>query len=164
MPLKTSQELEQVKAQQDYNRKIKKAENLKIIYAILANKNYGVELIPNCDETAFLEAVMESLNFQEIRLLADTVYQMYEDLNERIHKIQSCDEADLYHQYYTPAQKAVFWNWNGDPNAYIDSDLDQPNAELIQMEAERDILAALSDKLDCLTTIELNQERETLIA
>lgn len=131
-----------------YDWKIKKAENLKIIYSILAHKNYGVELIPNCDETAFLEAVEENLKSQEIQHLADIIYKMHEELNERIENYK-----------LAPEQKTFFFGWSGDIESYQDYINELTDIYLAEMKEERDILAALSDRLDRITTIEPSEQK-----
>jgi hypothetical protein len=142
---------------QAYDWKLKKADNLKLALLILTNQKHKVELIPNFDLEAFIEAVDENLDYKERWLLADLVYEMYVELNNKINKINSYDDdTDLFYKYHThnPNEEngLVTADHNGQPVYHYGAD--EPTSELVEMEATRDILMNLSDELNGVATIQ----------
>jgi hypothetical protein len=146
---------------QDWAWKLKKGDNLRIACAILVNQKHRIELIPpNFDQQAFIEAVEENFNYVTKWLLADKVYEMYDQLNDKINEITCCNDVELYWQYHTHNPNAVSnfvtADHNGNPVYYYG--VDEPTPELAEMEVERDLLMNLSDQLDHITTLEPSQE------
>ncbi len=141
---------------QAYQWKLKKTENLKLALAILTNTKDKIQLIPTFNQQAFLETVNENLDTIERRLLADIVYQMFDNLNDQINKILSCDNLDLFYTYHTRGESSRVWKW--DSNPVCDGREDEPKSEFIEMEAENNILMNLYSELDGLVTIEANQK------
>ena len=161
---KAREKQEQIKAAREYYEwQLKKAENLQLVFAILINKKDKIELIPNFDQQAFLEVVDEHLDYKERWVLADIIYKMYEDLDNQINLITLGSDKGLYYQYhkYDPNFESVNCNYNGEPSYSYGGYF--PNADFLQMEAERDILKNLSCALDKIATIQPHKEQlETL--
>ncbi len=154
---------------QGYEWKLKKAENLKLAYAMLINKKDKIELIPNFEQKVFLETISENLNAVELWLLADKVRAMYEALDSKINNITSCDDEDLYYEFhqYDPKFETVTCAYNGEPDYEYGAYL--PTPELAEMQAENNLLYKLSCELNDLIAIEANeteleQLRQALIA
>ncbi len=146
-----------------FKRKMLEAHNLKIAYAILAKQKDKIELIPNFELKAFVEVVKQYLVPQDIPLLAERVSQLYEDLNDKINKINACNDMDLYYQYheYDPNFESVACEYNGEP-VYEYGDY-VANSELLEMEVENKLLMNLSCELAELVSIEPSKEEITTI-
>lgn len=155
------QRAEQLRAiKQAYEWKLKKAENLKLAFAILTNTKAKIELIPTFEQKAFLETISENLNSVELWLLANKVTNIYEALDTEIKEITSGYDANLYYKYheYKEDYVSITCSHNGEPNyehgAYM------PNAKLAEMETERNLISelALSSLINDLASYKPSQE------
>jgi vacuolar-type H+-ATPase subunit I/STV1 len=143
---------------QAYDWKIKKAENLKLAYAMLANKKDKMELIPNFEQKAFLETISENLNQVEIWLLAEKVEKLSEDLKQSVDEITSGSNVHLYYQfhYYDESHEEITCNHNGEPKS--ENGAYMPTPELAEMQTEDKILFDLFCELNDLRDFEPNKE------
>ena len=137
-----------------YKWKITKAQNLKIAFEILLNDDRDIELIPIVVTSAFLEVVKEHLKPLELWVLNELVEKRHDKLNKRIEEIKSGANPDLYLEYhkYDPKYETVSCNHVGEP-VYKHGDY-VPNAELEEMENEKDILFELHSELNDLIYFE----------
>jgi hypothetical protein len=143
---------------QAYEWKIKKTENLRLAYAMLANKKDKIQLVPDFEQKPFLEAVNENLNPVELWLLTDKVQELNESLEQRIEEITSGDNGDLYSQFHQYDEKfeTVTCGYNGEAETSYGAYM--PTAELAEMETENEILFNLYLELVELTPLEPNRE------
>ena len=137
-----------------YKWKITKAQNLNIAFEILLNDDRDIELIPIVVTKAFLEVVKEHLKPLELWVLNELVEKRHDKLNKRIEEIKSGADSDLYLEYheYDPKDETVSCNHIGEP-VYKHGDY-VPNADLEEMESERDILFELHSELNDLIYFE----------
>lgn len=137
-----------------YRWEIIKAENLKIALEILLNNNREIQLIPIVDTDAFKEVVQKNFKPLELWILNDLIEKRHEKLDKQIKEIKSGADPDLYWDYheYDRDYETVSCNHVGKP-VYKYGDY-VPNAQLAEMEGEREALFNLYSELNDLIYIE----------
>lgn len=140
--------LKQIK--KDYKWKRKKTLNLNIAYAILLGKTKEIDLFFTFDKQAFLEVVKENFDRVELEALDDIVYRLYDDLNDKINKIKSGDDLDLFYQYhiFDKTCETITADYNGEQKVEYGGYV--PNNELVELENESDLYLDLHHEIEKL--------------
>ncbi|BAY87841.1 hypothetical protein NIES267_73650 (plasmid) [Calothrix parasitica NIES-267] len=143
-----AKELKQIK--QDYEWKQKKTLNLNISYAILLGKTKEIDLFFTFDKQAFLEVITETFDRVELEALDDIIYRLHDDLNDKLNKIKSGDNLNLYYQYHTfdKTCETITADYNGEEKVEYGGYV--PNNELIELENESDLYLDLHHEIEKL--------------
>lgn len=142
------EDLEQLK--KSYEFKAKKINNLGIAYNLLLGKNHDIDLIFTYDKGAFLEIVKEAFDDVELELLADNIYKLQDKLSDKINKIKSGDNLELYNQYHIYSKDFEEIDNQSNQPTSLAWKVQVPSNELIDMENERDIYIDLQSELEKL--------------
>ena len=142
------EDLEQLKKSFEF--KAKKINNLGIAYNLLLGKNHDIDLIFTYDKGAFLEIVKEAFDDVELELLADNIYKLQDKLSDKINKIKSGDNLELYNQYHIYSKDFEEIDNQSNQPTSLAWKVQVPSNELIDMENERDIYIDLQSELEKL--------------
>ena len=141
-----------------YRWEIIKAENLKIALEILLNNNREIELLPIVNTDAFIEVVQKNLKPLELWLLNDLIEKRHDKLDKRIKEIKVGDDLDLYYEYHEYDRNYENVSFNHVGKEVVKYGDYVPNAQLVEMEAEREALFNLYSELNDFVYIEPTQK------
>jgi hypothetical protein len=146
-----------------YRWEIVKAENLKIALEILLNNNREIELLPIVNTDAFIEVVQKNLKPLELWLLNDLIEKRHDKLDKRIKEIKVGDDLDLYYEYHEYDRNHENVSFNHVGKEVVKYGDYVPNAQLVEMEAEREALFDLYSELNDFVYIEPTQKELEII-
>lgn len=139
------EELERIK--KSYEWRNKKAINLSIAYTILLVENPRIDLF-TFNKQAFLKVVKENFDYVEIEILADRLYKLYDEVNDKIQDIKSGDNLELYNQYYTYNKDFESISAESNGELSVTYGAYTPTFELIEMENERELYLSLYSEIE----------------